>query len=366
MALPKVVIDARMVRGVPHGIGRYVETLALGLRQLRDREGGLSFEPVFFIDRRSTTVWNETAIGAFRIHACSSRFLNPLEWWEIPRALKRSGASLFHSTSFASFPRLPVPWIQTIHDLNHLSYGGMAHKQYYRRLLKPFASKAQAVFSVSNAAAAEVSAWLKRPVACAPNAFEPPGRASGDAYRELGLASRRYFLLVANDKAHKNADFLVDCYMRARKRSEDPARFPPLAATVKITDRARANGVMGLSGVSTPVLQSLVANAIALVSPSLYEGFGRPPVEALIAGTPAWASDIPPHREVLQDFVGIGASLLPLERDAWVRAFLKATQERFVRVEASVGEELLRRYSPLGLAQIMAQAYGDALAHVRA
>jgi glycosyltransferase involved in cell wall biosynthesis len=45
-------------------------------------------------------------------------------------------------------------------------------------------------------------------------------------------------------------------------------------------------------------LKSLYAHATAFVFPSLYEGFGLPPLEAMICGCPVIVSDIPPHREV--------------------------------------------------------------------
>jgi len=48
-------------------------------------------------------------------------------------------------------------------------------------------------------------------------------------------------------------------------------------------------------------LRALYENAAALVYPSLYEGFGMPPLEAMTCGCPVLVSDIPPHREVCDD-----------------------------------------------------------------
>jgi len=47
------------------------------------------------------------------------------------------------------------------------------------------------------------------------------------------------------------------------------------------------------------VLQAVVAGAEALLYPSMYEGFGLPPLEAFAAGTPVVASDLPVIREVV-------------------------------------------------------------------
>jgi glycosyltransferase involved in cell wall biosynthesis len=65
---------------------------------------------------------------------------------------------------------------------------------------------------------------------------------------------------------------------------------------------------------STQALRQLVANARALLMPSLAEGYGLPVVEALAMGTPVIASDIPPHAEIAQGC----ADLSPLgDADGW-------------------------------------------------
>jgi glycosyltransferase involved in cell wall biosynthesis len=65
----------------------------------------------------------------------------------------------------------------------------------------------------------------------------------------------------------------------------------------------RGSAVLVRQHVPRPVLQRLVTSAAAVVMPSLYEGFGLPVLEAMAAGTPVIASDIPAHREVGADTI---------------------------------------------------------------
>lgn len=350
--LPLIVIDARMITGVPHGIGRYVETLALGLSEL-DREKPLSFRPVFLVSPGFRPE-SSSAFAAFERVECSAPFLSPREWIEVPRALKRLRAKLFHSTSFASFPGLSIPYLQTIHDLNHLQFGSFAQKLYYKKLLKPFASKARAVFSVSQAAAREIERWLDREVAVAPNAFS-------ESELRLGTSplppNESGFVAVLNGKKHKNLVYLIDAYSKARRKSG--AGFPKLVVTVPHREAWDAQGIQGVNGLASGALNALVSGARALFSPSAYEGFGRPPVEALLLGTPVYASDIPPHREALEPYLGIGAKLLPLgEQFQWVNAFLQSARSND-RVDPVVRKSLLDRFSTRSLGSVMARAYEE-------
>jgi glycosyltransferase involved in cell wall biosynthesis len=74
-----------------------------------------------------------------------------------------------------------------------------------------------------------------------------------------------------------------------------------------------------VSGMPSPSLRELMANARAVLMPSLAEGFGLPVIEALAVGTPVVASDLAVHREVGQDLV---TYLDPADAVAWFDAIM--------------------------------------------
>jgi len=115
-----------------------------------------------------------------------------------------------------------------------------------------------------------------------------------------------YLLFVGSQMKHKNLGFLIDTFLR------NVGDWPYDLVVAGRMDQLRtkdANPILkglvshpriGLLGeVPLQVLESLMYHASALVFPSIYEGFGLPPLEALACGTPVVVSDIPVHREVL-------------------------------------------------------------------
>jgi glycosyltransferase involved in cell wall biosynthesis len=79
-----------------------------------------------------------------------------------------------------------------------------------------------------------------------------------------------------------------------------------------------------LSGLSSPALRQIMANAEGVLMPSLAEGFGLPVIEALTVGTPVLASDLPSHREVGLD---LACYLDPGQPADWVDAIVRLLDE---------------------------------------
>ncbi|HZM17945.1 MAG TPA: glycosyltransferase, partial [Gaiellaceae bacterium] len=89
-------------------------------------------------------------------------------------------------------------------------------------------------------------------------------------------------------------------------------------------------------------IEGLYRGASALVLPSLYEGFGFTPLEAMSRGCPVVASDIPAVREVSGD----GALLVPLEERAWADALDRVASDEGLRDELRErGRSTVARYS---------------------
>ena len=130
----------------------------------------------------------------------------------------------------------------------------------------------------------------------------PPDRAQ--ALRDgLGLA-RPYILHVGTIEPRKNIPFLLDILAQARDLDADLVLAGGLGwKTGPILHALRTSPLAGrvhlLSHVPDETLTALYDGALAFVFPSLYEGFGLPPLEALARGTPVLAADNSSLPEVL-------------------------------------------------------------------
>lgn len=234
------------------------------------------------------------------------RLLHPTEPAWLTGVLARRHPRLFYSPGFTVPPTCPVPFVFTLFDLIHLRAPEMRRARmrvYYRLHVRPAVKRARAVLTGSDHSRAEIVEWsgidASRVVvigsAAAPQ-FEPDGAVYRPGFR--------YVLTVGNQKPHKNLARLVRAFARVEER--DALRLvvtgPPNAELVTL---AHAEGVVErlvfLGRVPDQALPDVYRGAEALVFPSLYEGFGLPPLEAMACGTPVVSSTVTSLAEVVGD-----------------------------------------------------------------
>ena len=340
----KILVDARMIGGVGHGIGNYVLDMAAALSE-RD----LPFELHYLVAKGSNS-----PLRNLPHRESSVRFLHPLEAWKLPKELE--GFHLFHSPSFMSLASYPCAHVQTVHDLNHLHYGNPIHKLYYQRLLFPSLQKAKAIISVSETAAKELRDWLwakgeGKVVEIAYNAISEPEPAEIGTLEKLGL--KKFFFCLSNPKPHKNLSFLETAHANAW----DQGDCLPLALS---TSGPYQEGIFRTGPLGPAQIAALFQGAHALLFPSLYEGFGRPPLEAALSGCTPIVSDIPVHREVL---AGVRETefLDPRDTKAWEEAFLRLSKGGRPAVSAQSQSWIRETYSRKKLGDKMEKIYREAL-----
>jgi glycosyltransferase involved in cell wall biosynthesis len=350
-----------MVEVVPHGIARYVTRLASGLKRLESEKGGLPYQPVFLVRQD----FPQESFEGWPIRRVGAAFLSRKELVELPAILK--DASLYHSPSFSSLfsfgPfKAPCPWVVTIHDLNHLTFGSRLQKIYYNALLKPFARKAAQVVTVSDFSRKEIAQWMGVPadqIEIAYNALDaqsidPPSEVQcREILSRYQLVSGKYLLCLSNAKPHKNISFLVEAYREAQKK--DQIDWPLVLSMGEFSD---VPGVRAVGGLSDMDVRALRAHAGAVVFPSLYEGFGLPPVEAVVTRTPLIVSSIPPHQEGLADLAPDEAVWIhPKDRRSLVEAIQKASQGCITKPSEQARQKTLDRFSERELAARMDRIY---------
>lgn len=302
----RLAIDLRMVGRQLHGIARYALELSRRLPFLApdhrfDLLIGRDFDPSML----GSTPDN------VRLVPTSSRFLAPSEQVELPLLLRKLKPSLYHSPSFSVPLGYRGPMAMTIHDANHLAfpqYYSRFHPYYYRYLVGPGAQRAELVLTVSDFARTELEKRLDLPAGKARviyNGVDPAFRVQSperiELFRQRMRLPQRFVLYVGNTKPHKNVELLVDAF---RMLDDDVSLVlcaGPRAQRLRERAGSRAGQVMLLEGVDDADLPLLYAAASVFAFPSLYEGFGLPPLEAMSCGTPVVSARASALPEVVQD-----------------------------------------------------------------
>jgi glycosyltransferase involved in cell wall biosynthesis len=114
----------------------------------------------------------------------------------------------------------------------------------------------------------------------------------------LGLSHNGYFLLVGTMKPNKNLDFAIRAFEALNDAGLKLVVVGGTAPTVFESKGRQSNSNLLFPGRLTDAeIAALERDATAFIFPSLYEGFGIPPLEAMTQGCPVLAADIPAVRE---------------------------------------------------------------------
>ena len=245
---------------------------------------------------------------------------------EFRMALKRLDCDMVHVPNLFSVPRgLPCPYVMTVHDmLEHMArareqsgFWRSLHFQLTRRVLRG----ATRIFAVSNFTKTEIEKLFEIPadrIEVVYNAIDERflhGHASA-ADREL--IAQRYqvtypFLLYAGRiSPHKNVVRMIEAFSALKTALERDQTYPDLKLII-IGDDLSGNpdlrrtvvrsgvqhDVRFLGFVPIEVLRIFYDEAKIFVFPSLYEGFGLPPLEAMAHGTPVVTSNVSSLPEVV-------------------------------------------------------------------
>lgn len=285
----RLVLDARCLRFPLHGIARYTLNL---IRQLP-----LEAADQLLVLYHPAT-WRPEPLKRVHWIPWTGGFFSPVAHWELRRFLKETNCSLFHSPSFLLPPGLPCPWVLTLHDLIHVQrpqdYSWL-HQLYFQGLKRALVQGA-GILTVSKASEQAIRSWLgpdAPPIVVTPLGVEAHFRrqALPDKSTFTYQLPARYWLFIGNLKPHKNFALLRDLW---RQHPE----LPPLV-TVGLPPQVAESGILPLQAVPEAHLPALYRGALGYIAPSLAEGFGLPPLEALACGSRVLASDLPVFREIL-------------------------------------------------------------------
>ena len=298
----------------------------------------------------------------------------------LPVALARAGVDLFHAPHYVVSPLTTVPYVVTIHDCIHLRFPqylpNRTGRVYARTVMKMAARRARRVLTVSQASKEDILHFLGVPdskVEVIYNAIDeriatPPSQDEITRVCQRFQLTSPYVLYTGNIKPHKNVDRLIEAYSILRRRGfeqlklviigDDISKYPNLR---RLVHRFQLHQHVRFFGfVPEATLAVLYRMAAMFVFPSLCEGFGLPPLEAMAAGTPVVTSNVSSLPEVVGD-----AALLvdPMDAGAIAHAMARLLEDDDLRRDLiQRGYERARSFSWARSAARVREVYGEVLA----
>ncbi len=316
----RIVLDARHIRDF--GIGTYIRNLVHTLAHIeRDDE--------FYLICSTTNEADFAGLPAnFHVvpYAQSDRSIQDNA--AFPLFLKRFRAQVHH----IPLNRVPYwmlrPYVVTVHDMSRHLYStdSRFHRQVSMWKSRHGLLRASRVITVSTATRRDVEEVFRVPphlLRTIPNALDPRflALAADDAGRaERKRALKRYqvdypyVLYAGNIKPQKNIPRLIEAFAVLRGELVSHPRYNDIRLIIigddivqhpsvrRAVHQMRIGGAVRFLGfVPQDMLQAFYESAELFAFPSLYEGFGLPPLEAMACGTPVLTSNVSSLPEVVGD-----------------------------------------------------------------
>ena len=249
----------------------------------------------------------------------------PLADIRLSMFLRRFHADVYHIPLNAVPLAMPKPYIVTVHDMSSLMFGHRPgwRNAYRRYRFRNGLNQADRVLAVSSATRRDVEHFMRIPrerIVTIYNAPDPVFAETGSTPNEDARILDRYqihypFLLYAGTiRKQKNIPRLVEAFSVLRGElashpvykdlrlviiGDEISNYPSVRRTVIQSGVEHRVRFLGFVPIET--LRVFYRAAAAFVFPSLYEGFGLPPLEAMSCGTPVVCSNVSSLPEVVGD-----------------------------------------------------------------
>jgi glycosyltransferase involved in cell wall biosynthesis len=313
-----IVIDVRHWRDF--GIGTYIRNLVRALARVDQH-----YNQYTLIGRSSDLAELREFGSRVGVAAYDRADDTALHNVSFPHFLRKFPADLYHIPLNSVAYLMPRPYVLTIHDMSTLLYPsrGEVRSRFHEERYRRGAARAARIITVSHATRRDLQAVLHIPpqrirtIYSAPDpAFTgPSGARDRDAETLERYSIQHPFILYAGTiRPQKNIPRLVEAFAVLRGELENHPQYSGLRLVIIGDDLAKNPSVRRaviatrmepfvrfLGFVSTETLKVFYRAAELFVFPSLYEGFGLAPLEAMACGTPVVASSLPALVEAVGD-----------------------------------------------------------------
>lgn len=228
-----------------------------------------------------------------QINKCDAYFT---PYFNIPSGIKIPVYSTIHDMIFPDMPELTS------------KIGLMARMIFYRRASK----KSDLIFTVSKFSEERIMHFLPK-TKKTKVIYNGLSEYIINSLKNHSFSEKKdeYILFVGNIKKHKGLKTLITSFTKAKQNGLNKKLFIVGNAEnfrtkdteiASLIESAPKDSINFTGYLSDKELLSCLKNADLLVQPSLYEGFGIPPLEAMSLGTPVLISDIPVFKEIYESF----------------------------------------------------------------
>jgi glycosyltransferase involved in cell wall biosynthesis len=343
-----IAVDAAAARSLNHGIGTYVANLLLNFVAVENAN-----RYSCFMSKSAISAFESLELPPGRVSFCPVSGVRPIRLiWEqlaLSGVVRRSGCDLLWGCHDLLPGSRTSPQVVTIHDLGMLTvphYYPRIKTIYFRWAIPRAVRQADIVVAVSEFTKNELVNVLGVPesrvrvVLCGIGSQYRPATEEPEAERvrrDYGLPERFFFSLGVLEPK-KNVERIVRAYrdlplnLRAAVKLVigGGRSFGWRNDTIFTLARELGSDIIMTDFIAHRDLPVVYRLAEAFVFPSLYEGFGVPPLEAMACGTPVISSNAASLREVVAD-----AALVvdPTRADEIAQAMLRIISDEPLRAE---------------------------------
>lgn len=377
----RVLIDARKLNH--GGIGVYLDNLITSLIALGSPSVAVLADPAIV----KSFEW----VDSVEVIEERSKLYSLDELIRLPKRVNFASFDIYHTPHYLLPYGIPIPCVVTIHDLIHILH---PERWYYpivaTPLLKSALKRAKLILTVSQASCDEIlrfcgnDALIRAKLKIVSNTLDTEFlKSSGEntvLKRPTSISGDYFLAVISAHKPHKGVQDLLLAFKELCARAKISKRLGSegtlkLALVGQGVERVLTDKRLGHILATMPMVRligqvekkeliSLYRGALALLTPSLVEGFSLPVLEAHAVGTPVIARPVPAVLEqlsssdiVCEDFTieALTAAMeMFLERDSTVRWGSEPLEQR-----------ILQRYSRENFVGALFQAYLDTVQSAR-